>query len=1007
MDRVLKSLLLGAAVLVAGQAAAYDYFTDPFDVNPVITGDQTAVPNAWFWDRYRPDHFDSEVFLGDNRLHIGISSNDGFGPNATGGGRPPAYASTFYNTQGRQYLLGNGYYTSIKGKLYVGSDWSTNRRRSDIWGVAVNGANSVVGYPIIGIANIDASTIVCRVFTQDTDQNPNTPLDGGWVDVSASVPGGLTTNRWYSLEVRLKPGVYEFLVDGKLVFSDQFTYSVLQTNQAVAFGAMIMQAYNFNDPTLAPINQSFQDSYDVYWDDVTAGPFPLQGFPVDLNGSYRSPSSGPLGPSQSGIAVAATFPFGFGNVFERNGVNAVADNAVNGSFTPYNDTTKLPNFLALATANDGDGTTFEADIDLSGTWKPFEWGGSPPNFPPFATGDTFAVGMMNSFNSFGVQFVTDLAGFFKARISSTKLSSGSLGVLETNGTPATFPAGTTRVRVNASVSAGLLTATVMPLDGPDAYVVSPLGSTNGLNLDTNSPWLITYTSIGFVAGFETHEHVSAAANATVSNFSTNAVPNAMYLFTDDPYVRSVDPNIAYRAGQANLLQLITGYQAFMLAGGGQTFASGTYVGPYTTFFPPVITTLLNASAAGVSPNQANVSFVDFLYTPGGAEVATGMGYRPNAGTENNLFAGGPPLYSDFLSNAFGSNIVVIDNTAPTLSPITLGGTAYSPPNVIVGTLNITIDATDLGAQQSGLDGRPAGQVTWSNATTTPLSTVSIIGNTFRTSIPITLSTPSGPATISLSVTDRAGNTTNQVLAITVSTVNVTLTLIEKGVDANVNRVVDIMVGSTGGPTAPIMVRKLVAFNVFTNAPGPNSRQGTVLITYQDLDLADNALVDYSVPSTAALTLFWAKDPFFSLGKQAALAGSFGSFTGSATLTMGDLTNNNVVNVSDIAVWAANNGLVMNPNTTLVQPPTPRQANVDGVGNVDLGDRNLIIAAWLLAGDVNLVGNFRDGGGGQRRDGMQRISAVQKETGLSLRLLQSMDSNRDDWLTRIEVLRWVR
>lgn len=972
-----KPLSVTAAALAVAMASA-SYFTDPFDTNPVLS--PTQAPGTWYTDRYAPANFDAFNPGSGNHLRIGISAADGLT------GRPGPYQSTFYNTQGRKFDLNNGLYTSISAKLFVASDWSNNLRRSDMWATAVDGTNAVSGFPIIGIANIDRTALLCRVWT-----------NAGWVNVNAQVPGGVTANRWYSFEIRLKPGAFEYLVDGKIVYTDT------DTSDSVAFANVIMQAYNFNDDPAMPVPTT-GESYDAYWDDFTAAPIAQEGFPVDLNGSYRSSSSGALNPlinSASGIGVAATIPIGFGQVFERNGVNAVVDNAVNGSFTPFNDTTKVPNALGVVNANDADGTALEADIDLSGSWKPFQWGQGIGNVPPFATGDTFAVGMINSFNSFGVQIITNGSGQYVARIASTRLSTGSIAALETNGTPATFPAGTTRVRVSSRVIGGLLMATAMPLDGPNALMVYTLGSTNGLNMDTNSPWLLTYNNMGFVAGFETHEHVAAAANATVSNFTTDAIGNAMYLFTEDPYVRSVDASIAYRLGQANLLQTITGFQSFMNAGAGQTFASATYAGPYSTFFPPIISAALDAAGADPNANQANATDANILFTPGAGEVATGMGFRPNAGTSINLFAGGPPNFSDVLATTAASNTVVIDNTAPVLTAPTLGGSAYVTPNVYVGTLTLTMNATDLGAQQSGLAGRPAGVITWSDSSTTAVSTVSVTGNTFQASVPITNTTPNGTASLTVTVTDRAGNTSTQTITFNVTTVNVVVTLTEKGVTSAVSRVINISVGSTGGANAPITVRKLVNFNTPVVLPGPiNSMQGSVLVTYQDLDLADDNIANNSVTGSAAITQVYAKDPFFSLGKKENLVGSFGSYTASVILTMGDLTDNNVVNVSDLAVWAANNGTAQNPNTTLAQPAVPRQANADGTGTVNLADRNLLTAAWLFAGD-SFVGNFRSDPG----NGAQTVGQVFLETGLGKDIVRSMDLDKDGWITREEILRW--
>lgn len=1002
MRKTTLALLAAGATLLACSSSASTYFYDPFNVNPVITGSQTEVAGAWFWDRYRPFAFDSQSFLGDNRLHIRIDAADGVAPNSTGPGRP--WTGTFYNTQGRQFKLGNGAYTSIKAKLYVGADWSSNHRRSDIWGVISDATDTTVtGYPILGFANTDGSSLICRAWDDD---------NGIWYDVSSKVPGGVTTNRWYTLEITLKPGCVQYWVDGVLVYND-----LDPTDGGGIYGtqfhSMILQGYNFNDPALPLANQTSGESYDIYWDDLTVGPISQQGFPVDLNGSYRAASSGPLNPtvrSADGFAIAATGPIDFsgGYVFERGGVNpsSAPENALNGSFTPFNDVTKQPNALSVTNVN---GTAMEADVELSGTWKPFQWGQGIGNVPPFATGDTFNVGWANANNSFGVMFSTTLGGNYIAKLASTKYPSGALGLLETNGTPATLPAGTTKVRLNASVASGYLTATVMPLDGPAAYTVYTLGTTNGSNLDTNVPWTITTNNMIFVAGFTSMENPAAAANATLSNFSTSAVPNALFAFCDDPYVRSVDPNIGYRVGQANLAQSITGWQGFMFNGAGQAFGSFAYAGPYGTFNPPAALAYPNAAAANAWGNQANLTVGSLLFTPGGSEVATGMGFQANSGTNVNLFSGDAPSFTDVLANTFGSNTVVIDNTAPAIGTPTLSGTGYVAPNVVPGNLNIDVVASDPGAQQSGLDGRPAGSITWSDASVTPVSMFSLVGNTFRAIIPITSGTPNGTATLNLQVCDRAGNCSTTTLTFNVSTVNLYLTVQERGVTANVTREIKMTFGGGGGGNAPILVTRVLNFNTPVVVSGDNSREATTLVTYQDLDLADDSLANNSVPVAAAFTQVHMKDRFFSLAKKVGLSGTPGAFTATVTLRMGDLTDNNIVNVSDLAVWAANNGSAQSANTTLGQGAIPRQANADGVGIVDLGDRNLIIAAWLLAGDgpVGFYGGGGGGasGGGASGNGRQRVMDVILETGLNKAVVKSMDLNNDGWITREEILSW--
>ena len=995
--RILSLLTLASALTVA--AHGQTYFHEPFDADPVITGSNAAVNGAWYWDRYRPANFDSVVDPTDptnNVLRIGIDQADGIPPNGTPG-RPGAYLSTFYNTQGRQFQLGNPVNSRIAGRLYVASDWASNRRRSDIWGVPVDGSNSVSGYPILGIANV-GSGLVCRAFVQDTDFNPGNGYAPGWVDLSSLVPGGLTTDRWYHLEIRLRPNSYEFVVDGKVLLVDTITFG------SVAMKAIIMQAYNFNDPSLTPPAQGTNESYEVYWDDLIAGPIAPTGQPVDLNGTYHSPSTRGLNPlvgSTSGLASALTRNLGFGQVFERSATpdGFPAENVVNGTFTPFNEATKVPSSLEIPDAN---GTSIKAKVALSGTWKPFQWGQGIGFTPPFATGDTFAIGWINTFNSFGVQFVQNLSGQYVARIASTRLLTGSLATLETNGSPAVLPAGTTEVLVEANVVGGFLTASVTAMNGPATGTTYPLGTTNGSDMDTNVPWTFTVDDMGLVAGFETHENPSSKAYAAVSDFTTNATSNLLFAFADDPYVKGAE-GIEYRVGQANMAQAVAGYQAFMAALAGQTFVAGAYnPEPYTDQFPASIDSTLDFAAASESVANTDNLLLALLGFSQAGETATGIGFEANSGTRQNLFAGAAPDFLDILANTRGSNTVLVDNTAPSMTAPILGDTGWNGTYVVVGTLAIVTEAKDLGAQRSGLNSRPVGTITWSDSTTTSVEFMSQFGNFFQGRVPITSSTPNGPAVLTVEVCDRAGNCTVTTTNLTVSTVVLTLEIEEKGLFATANRAINISVGGSGGANAPVTVKKLVSFTT----PTVDGHKGTVVVNYADLDTANGGSIG-DFPPAAALTHAIVKDPFFSLAKKEALTGSGGQYTGSFSLTLGDLTNNDIVNVSDLAVWAANNGTSMSKDTTVAQAATPRQANLDGLPNVNLGDRNVLLQAWLLAGDSSLgLGNFNSFGP-SRNNGRIRVAEVARETGLALRVVHSMDLNADGWLDRDEVLTWSK
>lgn len=224
----------------AGACSTTLDFTDHFDDTVDTAPAQTA--GAWYPDRYPPSAFESVDYLGDSRLHIGISASD------AQANRPPAYSSSFYNTQGRKLDVNIPVGQKISARLLVPSDWSSQTRRSDIWATTFDSADAVSGFPILGFVANDPTdpSLRFRFFTQN-----------GWHDMG--LPAGFSFDRWWTLEVELTSGAYIARViddngDTVLSYTDPLVYG------SVRIGNIIMQAYNYGD------------TYDVYWDDVTTAP---------------------------------------------------------------------------------------------------------------------------------------------------------------------------------------------------------------------------------------------------------------------------------------------------------------------------------------------------------------------------------------------------------------------------------------------------------------------------------------------------------------------------------------------------------------------------------------------------------------------------------------------------------------------------------------------------------------------------------------------------------------
>ncbi|MEI2738695.1 MAG: hypothetical protein V9F01_07910 [Chitinophagaceae bacterium] len=113
----------------------------PLDFSSPVSLSPTQAPGVWYTDRYAPFGFAISGDLGGSTLKHSINAADGEVS------RPPAYVSTFYNTQGRKYDLEAGT-TTLKIKLYVPLSWATSgKRMAGLWGTAFDNTNAVSALP--------------------------------------------------------------------------------------------------------------------------------------------------------------------------------------------------------------------------------------------------------------------------------------------------------------------------------------------------------------------------------------------------------------------------------------------------------------------------------------------------------------------------------------------------------------------------------------------------------------------------------------------------------------------------------------------------------------------------------------------------------------------------------------------------------------------------------------------------------------------------------------------
>lgn len=232
--RPLRALGLVLATVSLAQAAM---------AAPVMPSFANA-PVGWTVDRYAAASFgDIGSYQGrDNVLAIGIDSS------TDSANRAPGQQATFYNTQGMKSLISGGAGSVLSADLFIDESWRSSTNgfvRTDMWGTMVDGAAAVSAYPIIGFTNY-GGTARLRVWDADTVN--------GWVDLADAI----LYDAWNSFSIEFTGTSFDYYVNGAFAYS----YTDLTISGTTQFKEVIMQAYNFNDPSLGISNNA---AYTAHW----------------------------------------------------------------------------------------------------------------------------------------------------------------------------------------------------------------------------------------------------------------------------------------------------------------------------------------------------------------------------------------------------------------------------------------------------------------------------------------------------------------------------------------------------------------------------------------------------------------------------------------------------------------------------------------------------------------------------------------------------------------------
>ncbi len=240
--------MLGGAALAAAASLGLAMSAAAAPIMPSFAG----APTGWVTDRYQPAGFaDIGAYQGRNNV-LGITINS----TTDLANRPPGQQTTFYNTQGMKRSISGGPGSVLAADLYIETSWRDSQNgfvRTDMWGTMFDSSNSPVKYAIIGFTNFGGAP---RLRVWDND-------NGGWQDLATTVNYGA----WTSFAIEFTGTSFEFFVDGLFVYSDS------TIGASVAFGEVIMQAYNFADPSLGtptPVTVP----YTAHWSNTVAVPEP-------------------------------------------------------------------------------------------------------------------------------------------------------------------------------------------------------------------------------------------------------------------------------------------------------------------------------------------------------------------------------------------------------------------------------------------------------------------------------------------------------------------------------------------------------------------------------------------------------------------------------------------------------------------------------------------------------------------------------------------------------------
>lgn len=317
------------------------------------------------------------------------------------------------------------------------------------------------------------------------------------------------------------------------------------------------------------------------------------------------------------------------------------------------------------------------------------------------------------------------------------------------------------------------------------------------------------------------------------------------------------------------------------------------------------------------------------------EGTTSVVFRPDADPDPYLVAS--TLFASTDSNAVwphktDSPVITIDGTAPAVRIVSVSesGIELSGGTALQGTVSIKVTADDPlhGGVASGLAAYPGVSVTCADGTVQNATFISESpAKTFNYTWEVTSSTPNGQTTVTASASDRAGNISSDAVVFSVSK----------------NRISGTIAMDTlrFGVSASYSFDRLVTFKA-TNSFGALLQTWLVTVHFVNNTTTGVASGQYELcdvtPSIASLS---AKTDWSIRARQPIVVPSDGQaavdFVGAAKLLGGDLTTDNLVNISDYQTLLTN------------WLTTSAAADINGDGVINVADFNIMKVNWFRLG----------------------------------------------------------